>query len=166
MLVEGLAHELGLAFTRRQAKAQVAPGRLGRRKVVLAKPQTYMNLSGESVAPLARFYRVEDGDLLVICDDLDLPLGTLRLRPGGGSAGHNGLRSIMDLLGRQDFPRLRIGIGRPPGRMDPADYVLQEFDEVDRSLLEETLERALAAVRLFATDGIEAAMTRYNGRGS
>jgi PTH1 family peptidyl-tRNA hydrolase len=166
MLVEGLAHELGLAFTRRQAKAQVASGRLGRRKVVLAKPQTYMNLSGESVAPLARFYRVEDGGLLVICDDLDLPLGTLRLRPGGGSAGHNGLRSIMDLLGRQDFPRLRIGIGRPPGRMDPADYVLHEFDEADRTLLEETLGRAIAAVRLFATDGIEAAMTRYNGRGN
>jgi PTH1 family peptidyl-tRNA hydrolase len=164
MLVEGLAHDLGLAFARRQAKAQIASGRLGRRKVVLAKPQTYMNLSGESVAPLARFYRVEGSDLLVICDDLDLPLGTLRLRPGGGSAGHNGLRSIMDLLGRQDFPRLRIGIGRPPGRMDPADYVLQDFDGADRPELEETLERAVAAVRLFAAEGIEAAMTRYNGR--
>jgi PTH1 family peptidyl-tRNA hydrolase len=166
MLVERLAHELGLAFARRQAKAHVASGRLGRRKVVLAKPQTYMNLSGESVAPLARFFRVEAGNLLVICDDLDLPLGTLRLRPGGGSAGHNGLRSIMQLLGRKDFPRLRIGIGRPPGRMDPADYVLQDFDEADRTLLEETLERADAAVRLFGSDGIEAAMSRYNGSGN
>lgn len=164
MLLDRLAHDLVLQFTRRQAKALVASGRLGRRKAVLAKPQTYMNLAGESVGRLARFYHVESGDLLVVCDDLDLPLGTLRLRPGGGTAGHNGLRSIVDHLGRQDFARLRIGISRPPGRMEAANYVLQDFDEGDREALEETLDRALQAVRVYAAEGIEAAMTRFNGR--
>jgi PTH1 family peptidyl-tRNA hydrolase len=163
MLLERLARELGLVFTRRQAKALVASGRVGRRKAVLAKPQTFMNLSGESVGRLARFYRVEDGDLLVICDDLDLPFGTLRLRPGGGTAGHNGLRSITEHLGHPRFPRLRIGIGRPPGRMRPADFVLDDFEAADQDLLDATLDRALRAVRLFATEGIEAAMTRFNG---
>jgi PTH1 family peptidyl-tRNA hydrolase len=163
MLVERLAHDLGLHFTRRQSKAQVASGRLGRRKAILAKPQTFMNLAGESVAPLARFYRVHLPDLLVACDDLDLPLGTIRLRASGGSAGHRGLRSIFEHLGSQAFPRLRIGIGRPPGRMDPANYVLQDFSEPERAILHEALGRAADAVRAFAADGIEAAMTRYNG---
>jgi len=163
MLVERLAHDLGLHFTRRQSKAQVASGRLGRRKAVLAKPQTFMNLAGGSVAPLARFFRVELPDLLVICDDLDLPLGTIRLRPGGGSAGHRGLRSIFEHLGSQDFPRLRIGVGRPPGRMDPSDYVLQDFSQAERPILDDALGRAADAIRTYAAEGIEAAMSRYNG---
>ncbi len=163
MLVERLAHDLGLRFTRRQAKAQVASGRLGRRKVVLAKPQTFMNLAGESVARLARFHKVEPADLMVICDDLDLPLGTIRLRPSGGSAGHRGLRSIFEHLGSQDFPRLRIGIGRPPGRMDPSNYVLHDFNDAERPILSETLDRAAEALRAYAAEGIEVAMNRYNG---
>lgn len=163
MVVELLAKELGLQFTRRQSKAQVASGRLGGRKVILAKPQTFMNLAGESVASLARFHRVALTDLIVVCDELDLPLGTIRLRPVGGSTGHNGLRSIFEHLGSQDFPRLRIGIGRPPGRMDPADYVLQDFGDAEREILSEALDRAAHSVRAFAVEGIEAAMTRYNG---
>jgi PTH1 family peptidyl-tRNA hydrolase len=163
MVVELLAKELGLQFTRRQSKAQVASGRLGGRKVILAKPQTFMNLAGESVASMARFHRVALTDLIVVCDELDLPLGTIRLRPVGGSAGHNGLRSIFEHLGSQDFPRLRIGIGRPPGRMDPADYVLQDFGDAEREILSEALDRAAHSVRAFAVEGIEAAMTRYNG---
>ena len=163
MVVELLAKELGLQFTRRQSKAQVASGRLGGRKLILAKPQTFMNLAGESVASLARFHRVALTDLIVVCDELDLPLGTIRLRPVGGSAGHNGLRSIFEHLGSQDFPRLRIGIGRPPGRMDPADYVLQDFGDAEREILSEALDRAAHSVRAFAVEGIEAAMTRYNG---
>jgi len=163
MVVELLAKELGLQFTRRQSKAQVASGRLGGRKVILVKPQTFMNLAGESVASLARFHRVALTDLIVVCDELDLPLGTIRLRPVGGSAGHNGLRSIFEHLGSQDFPRLRIGIGRPPGRMDPADYVLQDFGDAEREILSEALDRAAHSVRAFAVEGIEAAMTRYNG---
>jgi len=163
MVVELLAKELGLQFTRRQSKAQVASGRLGGRKVILIKPQTFMNLAGESVASLARFHRVALTDLIVVCDELDLPLGTIRLRPVGGSAGHNGLRSIFEHLGSQDFPRLRIGIGRPPGRMDPADYVLQDFGDAEREILSEALDRAAHSVRAFAVEGIEAAMTRYNG---
>jgi PTH1 family peptidyl-tRNA hydrolase len=163
MLVDQLARDLDLRFSRRQSKAMVASGRWGRRKVILAKPQTYMNLVGQSVAALARFHRVELPDLIVICDELDLPLGTIRLRPGGGSAGHNGLRSIFEHLGSQDFPRLRIGIGRPPGRMDPADYVLQDFTAAEQAILSETLDRAADSLRTFADEGIEPAMSRYNG---
>jgi PTH1 family peptidyl-tRNA hydrolase len=102
----------------------------------------------------------------VICDDLDLPLGTIRLRPGGGLAGHRGLRSIFEHLGSQDFPRLRIGIGRPSGRMDPSDYVLRDFKEAERDTLHDALDRASSAVHAFAADGIEAAMNRYNGAAS
>ncbi len=163
MLVDLLARELGLRFSRRQSKALVASGRWGRRKVILAKPQTYMNLVGQSVAALARFHRVDLPALMVVCDELDLPLGTIRLRPGGGSAGHNGLRSIFERLGSQDFPRLRIGIGRPPGRMDPADYVLQDFTEAEAAILSEALDRAADSVRTFGGEGIEPAMSRYNG---
>lgn len=163
MLVDRVAEDLGLRFTRRRSKAVLAEGRLGDRKVILAKPQTFMNLAGQSVGPMVRFFRVPLENLLVVCDDLDLPRGTLRLRPGGGSAGHRGLRSIFEALGSQDFPRLRVGIGRPPGSMDPADYVLQDFDPEERDLMEATLARGAQGVRAFAEAGIEAAMNQYNG---
>ncbi len=163
MAVDRLAAAGGARFTRRQAKAQVTDIRLAGRRAILAKPLTFMNLVGQSVARLAAFYQVEAAGLLVICDDLDLPTGALRLRPFGGSAGHKGLRSIFDQLGTQDFPRLRIGIGRPPGRMDPAAFVLQPFTADEWESMEMTLERAVAAVEAWAVEGIEAAMTRYNG---
>ncbi len=163
MAVDQLAAAGGARFTRRQAKAQVTDIRLAGRRAILAKPLTFMNLVGQSVARLAAFYQVEAAGLLVICDDLDLPTGALRLRPFGGSAGHKGLRSIFDQLGTQDFPRLRIGIGRPPGRMDPAAFVLQPFTADEWESMEMTLERAVAAVEAWAVEGIEAAMTRYNG---
>lgn len=163
MLADRLAAELGLRFTRHQSKALVTSGSLSGRKLILAKPQTFMNLAGQSVAPLVRFYRIALTDLLVICDDLDLPQGALRLRPEGGSAGHKGLRSIFEALGSQDFPRLRIGIGRPPGSMDPADFVLQSFSQEEWPVFEAALDRGLEAIRLFASEGIQAAMTRFNG---
>jgi PTH1 family peptidyl-tRNA hydrolase len=163
MIVDRLATELGLRFSRRRAKALITDGLLAERRIILAKPQTFMNRVGTSVGRLVKFHRIELRNLLVICDDIDLPLGTIRMRPFGGSAGHNGLRSIFDHLGTQDVPRLRLGIGRPPGRMDPADYVLQGFSTTEQADIQEALDRASHAIRTWAQDGIESAMTRFNG---
>lgn len=162
MILDLLANELGFEFTRRQFKALVTDGSFNGSKLILAKPQTFMNHSGRSVGSLTRFYRIPYSDMLVAYDDLDLPPGTMQLRPAGGSAGHNGMRSIFDNLGTQAFPRLRIGIGRPPGRMDPADYVLQDFNSDDQPLLEIALKRAVDCVRLYIHEGIQAAMTKFN----
>ncbi|MBN1955516.1 MAG: aminoacyl-tRNA hydrolase [Anaerolineae bacterium] len=156
------AHQL--EFKQRQKRARIARSSISGQPVILAMPQTFMNESGRSVAPLARFYRVETSRLLVIYDELDLPLGALRLRPQGGSGGHKGMRSIIQHLGSEAFPRMRIGIGRPPGRMDPADYVLQNFSADEKLLVEEVLEQAVAAVETWLTAGIESAMDQYNQR--
>jgi PTH1 family peptidyl-tRNA hydrolase len=160
--IERLAALHDLTFDRRQKQALVAAGTVCERRVILAKPQTFMNESGRAVVPLARLYKVQAERLLVVYDDLDLPQGTMRLRPEGGSGGHKGMRSIIEHLGAQGFPRLRIGIGRPPGRMDPAAYVLQDFSAEEIPLLEETLERAIAAIEVWLREGVETAMNRYN----
>ena len=154
------AHELG--FDKRQVKARLALGQIAGRAVILIKPQTFMNESGRAVATLSRFYRVPMDRLLVILDELDLPVGSVRLRPIGGSGGHKGMRSIIAQLGGQDFPRVRVGIGRPPGRMDPADYVLQDFADPERLLVEEVYDWVVRAVECWLADGIEIAMTRFN----
>ena len=160
--VERLAAAHDLSFDRRQKRSRVASGSIRERRVILAQPRTFMNESGRAVAPLARFYRVPLEHLLVVYDDLDLPLGAIRMRPAGGSGGHKGMRSIIERLGSRDFPRLRIGIDRPPGRMDPAAYVLQDFSVEEVALLEDTLERAVAAIETWLCEGVEAAMSRYN----
>ncbi len=121
-----------------------------------------MNLSGRAVSRLSRQYEVGAGQILVVYDDLDLPLGRLRLRPGGGSGGHQGMRSIIEKLGTRDFPRLRVGIGRPPGRMDPAEYVLEPFEETERPLVSEVVEMAAGAIESWIAAGIAAAMDRFN----
>jgi PTH1 family peptidyl-tRNA hydrolase len=159
--VERLGSALGVDF-KRQKRAHVALGDFHGRRIVLAKPQTFMNESGQAVVPLAHFYKVPIERLLIVYDDLDLQPGTLRLRPGGGSGGHKGMRSIIEHLGAQDFTRLRIGIGRPPGRMDPAAYVLQDFTTDEELVLQETLDRALSAIETWLCEGIEAAMNRSN----
>ena len=164
--VERLAARHDLAFDKRQKRALVALGAVRGRRVILVKPQTFMNESGRSVVPLARFYKVRSGRLLVVYDDLDLPLGTVRMRPEGGSGGHKGMHSIVEHWGGHDFPRLRIGIGRPPGRMDPAAYVLQDFSAEEEPLLEETLERAAGAIEAWLREGVEMAMSQYNQRSS
>jgi PTH1 family peptidyl-tRNA hydrolase len=160
--LECLAAAHSLTFDKRQKKARVALGAICGRRVVLAQPQTFMNDSGRSVAPLAQFYQVSPDRLLVVYDDLDLPLETLRMRPEGGSGGHKGLRSIIEQLGDQNFARLRIGIGRPPGQMDPAAYVLQDFVADEEPLVEEMLGRAVAAIETWLTEGVEMAMSRHN----
>lgn len=160
--LERLAASRHLIFDKRQKQARVALGVILGWRVVLAQPQTFMNESGRAVVPLARFYKVPPERLLVVYDDLDLPPGTLRLRPEGGSGGHKGVRSIIEQLGEQGFPRLRIGIGRPPEQMDPVDYVLQDFSAEETPLIEETLGRAVAAIETWLAEGIEMAMSRHN----
>ncbi|RME08494.1 MAG: aminoacyl-tRNA hydrolase [Anaerolineae bacterium] len=162
MAADRLASRLGCEFTRLQQKALVCDARLDGRKIILAKPQTYMNNSGQAIGALVRFYKIPLENLLVIYDDVDLPFGTLRLRPAGGSGGQKGMQSIIQHLHSEQFPRLRLGIGRPPGRMQTADYVLQDFPQSQAEELEIMLERAADAALLFIEQGIEAAMTRYN----
>ena len=162
MLVDRLAVRLDARMTRLQSRALVASVRFEEHKLILAKPQTYMNLSGESLQGLARFYKVPLEQTLVAHDDLDLPFGSIRLRPGGGAGGQRGVDSAIKKLGTQDFPRLRIGIGRPPGRMDPAAYVLQDFPASDVVTLSEMLDRAADAAYAFMREGIQAAMNRFN----
>ena len=162
-VVQALATAHSLAFARRRrARARVAEGRIGPWQVLLAKPHTFMNLSGRAVGRLSRSHEIPSERILAIYDDLDLPLGRLRLRPGGGSGGHQGMRSIIKALGTQAFPRLRVGIDRPPGSMDPADYVLQPFTEEEAALAGEAVERAVAAVECWLSEGIVVAMDRFN----
>ena len=146
-----------LAFNKIQHHAIIAPGRSGERRVIVAKPQTYMNESGRAVGALLRFYKIPVEQLLVIFDDLDLPFGAIRLRADGGAGGHNGMRSIIQQLGGNQFARLRIGIGRPPGRMDPAAFVLQDFSRDEAAELDALLDRAGQAIDTFL-DG------RHHGR--
>lgn len=163
MLVDRVAERLGVKFSRLESKALLTKGEHQGRRVVLAKPQTFMNLSGQSVGGLVRFYKAPLENLLVAYDDVDLPLGTLRIRPGGGSAGQKGMASIIDRLGTQEFPRLRLGVGRPPGRMEAADYVLQDFSSGEIELLRLTLDRAAEAALVFVAEGLETAMNQFNG---
>ena len=144
--------------------ARTARGRLEGAIVVLAIPETFMNLSGQAVRDLLRRRRRRPGDLLVVHDDMDLALGHLRLRPGNGPGGHNGVRSIIDEIGTGEFPRLRIGIGRPPAGVDPTDYVLERFTPEERGTIDEAVTRAAEAVAVAATEGLAAAMNRYNRR--
>jgi len=159
--LDRLAQAHDLSFTRRQANASLTLGKIADVGVVLARPLAYMNLSGQAVRQLVSFYRLSLEDILVIYDDLDLPLGTIRLRSEGGSGGHKGMRSIIEALSSQAFPRLRVGIGRPPGN-DAVSYVLSDFTADEQITLESVYEKVAAAVELFLREGIEAAMNVYN----
>lgn len=161
--VDELARRWNMSFGKTERKAQVADGLIRERRVLLAKPQTYMNLSGEAVRSLADFYKIETAQIFVISDDLDLPLGTLRLRKSGSHGGQNGIRSVLQHLGTQEVSRARIGIGRPPGRMDAAAYVLRPFEGDDAITARIVVDRAADAVETWLIDGIELAMTRHNG---
>lgn len=163
MTVDRLSEVLSIKIGKVQSKALVGNGLWQGRKIILAKPQTYMNLSGDAIGSLQRYYKVPLDQLIVAHDDLDLPVGTLRLRPGGGSAGQKGVESTINQLGTQNFPRLRIGIGRPPGQMDAATYVLQDFNKVDQEILQIALDRAVEAVKVFILEGLDAAMNQFNG---
>ncbi|MDO9130666.1 MAG: aminoacyl-tRNA hydrolase [Anaerolineales bacterium] len=163
MLVDRLALKLEARFTRLQSKSLVSRAIYNGNKIILAKPQTYMNLSGQSVQGLLRFYKLPLTNLLVAHDDLDLPPGMIRIRPDGGSAGQKGMASIIERLGTDEFPRLRLGIGRPPGQMQAPDYVLQNFPVGEMALISETLNRAADAALTFVMEGLDAAMNKFNG---
>ena len=162
MLLDRLSAKHEEPFKRVQFEAIFTDVRIKGDKVILAKPQTFMNKSGTSVAQLKRYYRIRDANLLVVYDDLDLPLGVIRVRPHGGSGGHRGMQSIIEKVGTQSFPRMRLGIGRPPGRMEPSDFVLQSFSENEEELVNIQMNRAVECVEVFLTNGIESAMNQYN----
>ena len=163
MLVDRIAVRLGARGMKVQSKAIVTTAMYEDRKLILAKPQTYMNLSGQSVQGLIHFYKLPLTNVLIAHDDLDIPFGTIRIRPGGGPGGQRGMASTIEQLGTKDFPRLRIGIGRPPGRMDPSAYVLQDFTRDEIKILSEILDRAADAALEFVLNGLDKAMNKYNG---
>jgi PTH1 family peptidyl-tRNA hydrolase len=165
------ARRQGIRFDSRWAKARLGTGRVAGDGLILAKPQTFMNLSGLSVGRLVKKYKVALSDLLVIHDDLDIPLGKIRLRGGGSSGGHKGVSSIISSLGSEDFPRLRVGIGRPGAGENPAQdgsgiisYVLGDFTPEEARLVAQVIPRVSEAIECFLTGGISAAMNKYNQR--
>jgi PTH1 family peptidyl-tRNA hydrolase len=169
MVLDLLGERVGGSFKRHKARAAVLEGRLGvlpggvpGPRAVLAKPSSYMNESGGPVAGLAQFYAVQPERVVVVHDELDIPFGDIRLKLGGGEGGHNGLRSITRSLGTKDYLRVRVGIGRPPGRMDAADYVLGDFRGAERTQLAVLLEDAADAVELLVHDGLLTAQQRVH----
>jgi PTH1 family peptidyl-tRNA hydrolase len=169
MVLDVLAGRMAGSFTSHKARAAVLDGRLGTLpggapgpRVVLAKPASFMNVSGGPVGALCAFYGITPERLLVVHDELDLPVETLRLKRGGGEGGHNGLKSVSAAIGSRDYVRLRVGIGRPPGRMDPADYVLRDFGPAERDGLGVTLEEAADAVEDVVLLGLEKAQLRLH----
>ncbi len=163
MVADTLAEIAQIPLRRVEFRALIGKGEFSGERLVIAKPQTFMNESGQAVASLMRFYKIPIERLLVVHDDLDLPFGTLRLRPEGGTGGQRGMESIVEKLGTREFARLRVGIGRPPGRMDPRDYVLHDFEAQELELLPEIRETAVGAIRMFIENGIEKAMNNFNG---
>jgi PTH1 family peptidyl-tRNA hydrolase len=163
MVIDRLAEKLAVSLKKVKFKALLAETKLDGQALILAKPMTFMNDSGRAVRPLLRFFKVPPDHLLIVHDDLDLPLGSLRLRPTGSSGGQRGVASIIATLGTQDFPRLRLGISRPPGQMDPVAYVLQNFTPAEAELKEMVLNQAADAALAFIREGMQAAMNQYNG---
>ncbi|MET9510020.1 aminoacyl-tRNA hydrolase [Streptomyces flavidovirens] len=166
MVVDLLAERMRAKFKAHKARAQVVEGRMGapgpdNRRVVLAKPQSYMNLSGGPVTALRDFYKVPTAHIVAVHDELDIDYGTLRVKLGGGDNGHNGLKSMTKSMG-PDYHRVRFGIGRPPGRMQVADFVLKDFSSTERKELGYFVDRAADAVECLVTEGLERAQSAYN----
>jgi len=163
MVADLLAARIGAPFkVHKRSGAEIVTGRLGNRSVVVAKPRTFMNESGRHIGPLAKFYSVSPADVIVIHDELDIDFGTIRLKVGGGEGGHNGLRSVANALGTKDFQRVRIGIGRPPGRKDPAAFVLEPFTAAERAELATICEGAADATELLIEAGLENAQNKVH----
>lgn len=164
MVADLLADRLGAAFkVHKRSGAEIVTSTVGQRQVVLAKPRTYMNESGRHVGPLAKFYSVPPAHIIVIHDELDIDFGRIRLKLGGGEGGHNGLRSVANALGTKDFQRVRIGIGRPPGRKDPAAFVLEVFTAAERKEVPAICEQAADATELLIETGLESAQNLVHG---
>ena len=172
MVADLLASRVGAKFGRsKRAHAEVAEGRLanspgglsGGPKIVLVKPLTYMNLSGAPVVSTAQFFKVPVANVIAVHDELDVPFGQVRAKRGGGEGGHNGLRSMSKSLSSKEYARVRFGIGRPPGRQDPADYVLSDFSGAERKELEFLVDRAADVVEAIVLEGVEWAQNKYHG---
>lgn len=161
MVAELLAERISGRFKAHKSRAQVVEGRIGGQRVVLAKPMTFMNLSGGTVTALRDFYKVPVGNIIAVHDELDIDYATLRLKKGGGDNGHNGLKSITKALG-PDYLRVRCGIGRPPGRMDVAAFVLKDFSSAERKELDWFVDRSADAVEALISEGLERAQGTYN----
>ena len=162
VVADRLARAWRAEVTKKQCSALVGAASFAGEKVWLAKPQTYMNLSGEAVSCLLRFYRMTPADLLVVYDERDLPVGRIRLREQGSAGGHRGVASIIQMLGTNEFPRLRIGIGRP-AELDAVDHVLSGFPPEERPLIDDAVARSVEAVETVFREGLVAAMNKYNG---
>ena len=162
MVLDVLAARAGSRFKSHKSGADVVETRLAGTRAILAKPRSYMNLSGAPVITLARFFKIPPESIVVVHDELDLPYGTIRVKQDGGEGGHNGLRSISAALGTKDYQRVRFGIGRPPGRQDPADFVLRDFSTTERSDLGVNLELAADAVEMLISDGLLATQNRLH----
>jgi PTH1 family peptidyl-tRNA hydrolase len=159
--VDRLAEANHIRISTKRLKSFYGTGKIDSQEVLLAKPTTFMNRSGEAVRRLVDFFNVGMEDLIVVHDDLDLPFGRLRFKRRGGDGGHQGLRSIIEAMGGNTFLRLKVGIGRPPGGMEAADYVLSDFDEIQQSLLSEVLACAAEALAVLLSEGLQKAMNRY-----
>ena len=166
MTLDVLADRYNIDISEKKHKALCGKGVIEGNKVVLLKPQTFMNLSGESVRAAADFYRVAPEEIIVIYDDISLEPGQLRVRKKGSAGGHNGMKNIIAHLGTQDFPRIRVGVGEKPAGMDLADYVLGRFSKGERELLEEAFKEGARAAVAILCDGIESAMNQFNGKKS
>ncbi len=164
MVLAELADRLGASFKSQKTNAMVAEGRTGaeRPRLILAKPNSFMNLSGGPVASLMRFYKLEPSQLIVVHDELDIPFDRVRLKLGGGHGGHNGIRDIASAIGSPDFYRIRVGIGRPPGRQPAADFVLRDFTSTERQVLPSLLADAADAVEQLARDGLTPTQLRFH----
>lgn len=159
-VLDNLAHKNNISINKLRFKALCGEGLIGSERVLLLKPQTYMNLSGESLLDAVRFYKVDVDNVIVVVDDVDLPLGRIRIRPSGSDGGHNGMKSIISLLGSGAFPRLRVGIGHP--EYDMVDYVLGKFAGDERKVMDEMIDVSSDAAAYIVENGIISAMNRYN----
>jgi len=162
LVADELAARMDGKFKSHRSGADIVEGRVGEQRIVLAKPRSFMNVSGGPVVGAVRFFKLDPEDIVVIHDELDLPFGTIRLKFGGGENGHNGLRSITKSLGTRDYYRVRFGVGRPPGRMDPADYVLRDFSSAELKDIAYLIDRCADAVEALVRVGIESAQNTFH----
>jgi len=162
LAIDYLAQQMGIRVDKEKNRALIGEGKFGEEKVVLVKPQTYMNLSGEAVAPLAAWYKVEPEDILVTYDDLALEVGKIRIRGQGSHGGHNGVRSLISHLKTEKIPRIKIGIGAPPPQWDTADYVLGNFSPAEKKIIGEAIEKTAKAMEVILQQGLAKAMNQYN----
>lgn len=162
-VIDLLANQLGAMVEEKKFRAYYVRGIIGGEKVILLKPQTFMNLSGESVRAVADFYKVAPSHIIVVYDDISLDVGQLRIRTKGSAGGHNGIKNIIAHLGTQEFPRIKLGVGDKPKHMDLADYVLSRFSKEDRALMEDAFKEAAKAVEIMITEGSYRAMNQFNG---